>query len=277
MIGKAFDITPMTPREGLSKRELSSWEYAKIGLVGRMASMNFDFDLSRQSFDRVSELSLRYAMPMNALKVNHPRIYERLLKQRAIPYVRDLRNEYYSDVFSQYQLAKAVGNVDVFYSSVEKGAFSDKIRELQASERILERACAGTKLKAHPPGQYEPASDIGKLLSGEIKLELGSVSYGEMKKLSQERASPVKYRTVCFDGFLRTGVGDHPHTAFVKAGNVIVGYLEKDWKDVKPYLDKMGGAPNRTLDQKISQARQCQAGQQLSDSIKAKNDHYEGR
>lgn len=271
-IADAFYIAPENPRTGLASDELTIWEYKKIGLDGQMATKNFDFDLSRQSVERVSEISLRYAMPMNNLKKNSPRIYERLLLQRAIPHVRDLRNDYFMQVFSIYNLSKAVGAPDVFYRSVEGGEFADMIKELQSAERILERACKGTQIKARPVGEYDPKTDIDKLLSGELKLALGSASYQEMKGLSARENSPIMYRTVDFNGFMNSTPELYKFSvsAFIKDGKVVVGFLEKDHDKLKPILGKIRIQSKSNLNQQIADAEK-KLDQLASDSYRTKS------
>lgn len=258
MIADAYYISPDNPRKGLANDELTLWEYAKIGLDGGMATRNFDFDLEKQGFARVTELSLRYGMPMNVLKKNNPGIYEKLLKQRALPHVRDLRMDYYMEVFSKYNLAKAVGSEDVFYRAAENGEFKKMIEELQLSESILERACKGTKIDVWPVGKYDPAADLQKLLSGEVKLALGTASYYELKDLAAQQKTTVKYRTVDFSGFMNSidTLSNFSHSAFIKDGNVVVGFLEKDYSKIKPFLDKIRIASKGDLNQKIAHAQQ---------------------
>lgn len=267
LIANAFGISPVNPRSGLGVNELTLWDYEKIGLDGQLATKNFDFDLIRQGIDRVSELSARYAMPMNDLKRSYSFIYARLLKQRALPYVRDLRNIYYMDLFGAYNLAKAVGSLDVFHRAVQNGEFAGQIKELQNAERILKRACQGTQIDAWPVGEYNPEQDIEKIIAGTVKIPLGNASYQELKHLSEQEKSPVKYRTVSLDGFLSKtdGLGAFAHSAFLKDGNVVVGYLEKDNAQIKPLLDQIRIPFKESLNQKIAQAKQAQESQRSSD------------
>lgn len=268
-LAQAFTIAPENAKAGQSTGDLTVWEYEKIGLDGKMATRNFDFDLSRQSVERVSELSLRYAMPMNVLKKNNPWIYEKLLKQRAIPYVRDLRISYYQDIFARFHLDKAIGSEGLFAKAAQKGEFAKQIKELQTAERILKQACFGTQITAWPVGEYDPEKDLQKLLDGTIKIPLGNTSYLDLKRLSTQEKSPVKYRTVALDGFWNsyTALSDISHSAFLKDGNVVVGFLEKDLGKIKPILDKIRAPSKTSLNQQISNAQQ-RTVQQASDSFR---------
>lgn len=263
MIANAFHIEPQNPRAGLNPNELTLFEYNQIGLEGDLATKNFDFDIGRQGVERVKELSEKYNMSMNALKEISPRIFERLLRQRAIPFVRDLRNDYYKHVFDLYTFCSQANMTHVFFSRAESGAgFEDEIRALQNAERTLERACKGTSIEAYPVKDYNPGKDIAKLLSGEVKFPLGTVSYMQMKSLSEESKSPVKYQTCDLKGYLRTDLRRFNYSAFMKNGNVVVGFLEKDRGDIKPELDKIKAPSKGGLDGKIATAKQQQAEQE---------------
>lgn len=258
-LAEAFCISTSNPRGGLSDTELTSWEYKKIGLDGGMATKNFDFDLSRQDPSRVMELSLLYGMPMNVLKRQHTRIFEKLIRNRALPHIRDLRQDYYMEVFSHYNLARNMGSTGAFHKSVENGEFDERIKELKQAESILIRACSGTWIKARPVGEYEPAADIEKILAGEIKIPtLGNATYDEVKKRAEEQNTSVSYYTVDFDGFMNLNGKLDPfaHNAFLKDGNVVVQYLRKDWKDLKDIFSRIRIQRKENLNDKIAGAKE---------------------
>lgn len=271
-IGEAFNLVPVNPREGVQAGELTAWEYQKIGL-SYMASNNFEFDLFRQGQARVIELQLRYSMPMNVLKKNHPLIYERLLKQRAIPYVRDLRKDYYLEVFSQYNLAREIGSPQTFHRLVEQGEFEDMIKELYAAEKTLERACKGTSIKAWEPMQHDPVKDIEKILSGEIRYTMGNKNKWQMEALAKQAVTSIKYQDVDFGAFMSkyTLLDKFNHSTFFKDGKLIVAYLEKDRERIRPILDQMRAKSDKGLDQKIANARQRQARKSEQEQTETKN------
>lgn len=261
----AFSISTSNPRGGLADTELTSWEYKMIGLDGGMATKNFDFDLSRQDPSRVMELSLLYGMPMNVLKRQHTRIFEKLIRQRALPHVRDLRRDYYMEVFTHYNLARNIGSVDVFHKSVENGEFNERIKELKQAENLLIRACSGTWIKARPVGEYDPATDIEKILSGEIKIStLGNATFDEVKKRAEEQSTSVSYYTVDYDGFMNLNGKLKPftHNAFLKDGNVVVQYLRKDWKDLKDIFSGIRIQRKENLNDKIAGAKERSGNQE---------------
>lgn len=272
MLGEAFHILPVNPREGLQTGDLSVWDYEVIGLDGKMATRNFDFDPTRQDPSWIMQTSLRYAIPMNILKKTNRGIYEKLLWNRAIPHVRELRQDYYLEVLSQYQLAKAIGSQDVFEKIVDNGDFDKMIKDLQTAERVLERACRGTKIEARPVGEYDPKKDIDKILSGEAKLTLGNTSKSEMYKLAKQGDTSVKYQSADLVKFMADSMelDAFRHSAYLKDGKIIVAYLESDREEIKPLLDQMRLSKDN-LNDKISDAQQRQGAPEQSISGKEEN------
>lgn len=258
LLADAFNISPVNPRGGLTDAELTKWEYSKIGLDGAKATRNFDFDIERQGIKRVSELSLLYAMPMNVLKKNHPYIYEKLLRNKAIPYVKKLRVSYFMDVYSTYVLAMEIGSDKAFRAAVENGEFAETIKELQSAERILERACKDTRIEAWPVGEYDPVKDLDTILNGEPKLALGSVSKVDLTKIAEKEHTTAKYQSVDIRAFIlgQINLNDITHSASIKRGTVVIGYLEKDQAVVKPLLQPFRTSFRKTLDQTIHSAKQ---------------------
>ena len=162
-------------------------------------------------------------------------------------------------VLSQYQLAKTVGSLDAFDKIVASGEFDKMIKDLQIAERVLERACKGTKIEALPVGDYDPKKDVEKILSGESKLTLGNATKSEMYRLAKQGDTSVKYQSADLIKFMADfmDLDAFRHSAYLKDGKVIVAYLESDRKAIRPLLDKMRlGKEN--LNDKISDAQQRQ-------------------
>lgn len=218
---------------------LNDWEYRQIGLAGDLATKNMDFDLSRQSVEEITQLSQRYGIPMNDLRRQYPRVYEQLLRKKALPYVKQQRYDYYLEVYSQDRLAKAVGAEHLFQSPQIQDDLSTKITQLQRAEGILRRACEDTSIRAYPVGHYEPAEDLRRIQSGEIKIPLGAHSYWEMNKIAGGNHTAVKYRTVDVGAYLSGKLDSFVHSAFLKQDAVVVGYLETDYRQIRPVLDTM--------------------------------------
>ena len=260
-----YHIEPVNPRDGMSSSELTDWEYLQIGLYGDLSTKNFDFDMERMPIERIYEISNTYAIPMNELKKQYPKTYERIIRQHALPFVRELRNNYFLHVWERYQMAKTVGNPQLFYEGDLKAAFADELRELTGAERILERAVKDTGIKLRETEGYDPAKDLELLSNGEIKPGLSEVGYTEIQSASKKTGCPIKYRTMDYFDYLNSGLDQHFHSAFFKAGKVIVGYLDKDWKDLQPLIEKKKPA----LSDKLQAAKSIHAERKESTPIRS--------
>lgn len=269
------DTFHIVPETGIQRDAgLSDWEYRQIGLAGDLATKNMDFDLERQDVEKVSRLSQRYSMPLNDLRRQYPWAYEQILREKAIPYVKVQRYNYYLEVYTQGRLVKEVGAEQLFHSQQIQDALSSRISQLQRAEGILRRACENTALRAYPVGQYEPVQDLIRIQNGEIKIPLGEHTYWEMNKIAGENHTAVKYRTVAFTEYLSGKLEGFTHSAFLKQDAVVVGYLESDYRQIKPVLDTME-APRRaaendripakgnTLDTLVSDAKKQITQQQI--------------
>ena len=114
-LGNVFGILPTDPRAGLYSHELTNFEWEKIGLYGDSASKNYSFDIERMPIDRCWELSEQFNMPMNALRKAYPEVYEKMLREKALPHLRELRNRYYLNIYGEYRFTAELGNTDLFY------------------------------------------------------------------------------------------------------------------------------------------------------------------
>ena len=270
-LASAFGIEARNPRQGFASDALTDWEYSQIGLYGDLATKNFTFDLGRQSVERVSQLSSKYAMPMNELKKKHPQIFGQLLRDKALPFVRAMRNEYYLEIFSRYSLLKEMGNKDPHLDPdcIKLMDPAEQIEKLRNAERILSRACEKTAISPRPVGEYEVSSDLKKILAGEIRPDMGTTDYFGIQKAAKQQGTSIKYQTVDYGKYMASGqdpeaspgLDSFVHSAFLKEGKVIVGYLECDRAAIKPLLDEMKISAKKNLDEQISQAqKQVAAG-----------------
>lgn len=254
---EAYHVPLLHAREGLDAFELTDWEYKQIGLYGDMATKNFDFHADRMSLERLQEISDQYAIPMNELRRKHPKIYERLVRQKAIPFVRQLRNDYYLDVWGRYQLARAVGDSSLFEREETKKALSAEICNLQFAEKVLARAVKGTSIQLPPLREYDPVKDLECLSKGELKPTLGDASYREMQEAAKKQLTTVKYHTMDYDQYMNTDMSGHFHSAFLSAGRVVVGYLESDEPEFTPLFEAGEKVERRkgVLDHRIQKAK----------------------
>jgi len=241
-LAKAYDIQPQNASAEYDPNELSMWEYEKIGLSGDSATKNFDFNHEHLSIERMYELSRQYDMPMNQLRKKHPKIYEKILRNKALPYICDLRNEYYLSVWTHHQMMKAIGKPDLFYSPDHIALFDTQIKDLQRAERILNRAIHKTEISPLPVRKYDVAEDFSLLSKGEIKPVLGPASYIDMKQAARKEGSTVKYKVFDYDSYVKTMLhytDGLQYSAFLTAGRVVIGYLEKDEAQFRSFFEKM--------------------------------------
>ncbi len=270
-LADSFHISPETgPQQGTG---LNDWEYRQIGLAGDLATKNMEFDLAHQSLEAATQISRQYGMPMNDLRRQYPQTYEQLIRHKAIPYVRQQRYDYYLEVFTQGRLAKAMGAEQLFNSPQIQDALANRISQLQRAEGILHRACEGTYIRAYPAGQYEPTEDLRRIQSGEIKIPLGERTYWEMNKIAGEKHTAVKYRTVDVGEYLSGKLDGFTHSAFLKQDAVVVGYLESDYRQMRPVLDTMREKerqppPRSTLDTLVADAQKQITQQQAKPPVR---------
>lgn len=269
-LADTFHIPPEAGKQ--RKTGLNSWEYRQIGLAGDLATKNMDLDLTRQDVEAVSQLSQRYGIPMNDLRRQYPRVYEQLLRSKAIPYVRRQRYDYYLEVYTQGRLTKAVGSEQLFQSQQIQDALCTRISQLQRAEGLLRRACENTAIQAYPVGHYEPTADLKRIQYGEIKIPLGERTYWEMNKIAGENHTAVKYRTVDVVEYLSGKLDGFTHSAFLKCDTVVVGYLESDYRQIRPVLDIMRvnerQPPDSTLDALVADAKKQISQQQTHSPVK---------
>lgn len=244
-LADAFHIDPIDPHQKRDPYEVSDWEYKKIGLHADFATKNFVVDSECLDFRRYLMLLDKYGIPMNELREKHPKTYERILRQRALPYVRELKNEYYMDLWSEYKFANEVGGPKLFFDVLQQEGsslqiqFSSQIKELKDAERIFAKACHGTEIKFPPGKEYEPQKDLELLSQGEIRPTLSQYSYNYLQKAAKDAGCPIRYRVADYTKYICSDMDQYLHSAFFKAGLVYVGYLEKDKTVLTPILNKL--------------------------------------
>ena len=242
-LGETYGIPAADRRQGLSSHELTSWEYAKLGIYADLATKNFEFNTDRMPYERICEISEKYSIPMNELRKKHPKIYERIIRQKALSHVRGLRNEYYLDLWNQYQTATHMGNPSLFFTPETFAYFDDQLKALREAERILSKAVQGTQIHLRPMGEYEPAKDLELISDGKVKPTLGPAGYQEMQDAAKLADSTVHYRTVDYDRYVQhmmQPAEELLYSAFLRSGRVVIGYLTADYDRFKPYFDQMG-------------------------------------
>lgn len=271
-LAEAFHIQPRTQQKARDSNELADWEWERLGLYADVATKNFVFDAERMSIERMYEISEKYKMPMNELRKKHPKTYERLLKEKAFPFMRQLRNEYYLSIWGRYQTAKSIGNTNLFFAESLQSSFAEDRKFVEQAERALGKAIEGTNIPEQPKRDYDPAKVLESLTNGAIKPTLTEVGYPEMMQAKKDNRCEIEYRTVDYDAYMASPLKDYCpltgrkyyHSAFLKAGKVVVGYLSVDEKFIGPVLDTI--APKKQPQYRQSSYNQSrQATRQTKD------------
>ena len=251
LIQDAFHVSEDRQRNPVSRYDLMDWEYQAIGLYGDRATKNFTFDVERMSMERIQQISEKYAMPMNELRIKHPKTYKRLLLEKALPHLRSLRTNYLIAVWNHYLFCTRHVTPEYFYMGDLRQQFADDLKPLETAERILRKAVHNTDIKLPDQPTYDPVRDLDRLLGGQAKPDLGNMTYSALQALAEEYGCRVKYRTVPYDNFCADSVlSRYPHTAFLKAGKVTIGYLVTDQPALALTLDAMRPLKNQRYPRK---------------------------
>lgn len=263
MLAEAYGVEALDLRKDRDPNELTYFEYARIGIAGEIATKNFEFNVDRMPYERIIEISQKYSsLDMNELRKKHPKMYEKVLRQKALPFVRNLRNEYFLDLWAQYKLTCDIGNPSLFFRPDSIAFFDNQIKDLQQTERILARAVQGTSIVLRPTREYDPAKDIEMLSKGEIKPVMGTASYPEMQDAAKETNCSVKYRTVDYGKYVEHMMDegeDLLYSAFLQSGRVVIGYLEADLERFKPFFEKMKPTPAKTEGERSNSYQRTQS------------------
>ena len=106
--------------------------------------------------------------------------------------------------------------------------------------------------------EYDPVKDLELLSNGEARPGLSEVTYNDILAASKETGCPIKYRTMDYMAYMNSDLDQHFHSAFFKSGKVIVGFLDKDWKELQPLIEQKKPA----LSEKLQAAKAIQAERQ---------------
>lgn len=247
-LGNAFNLKPESLSDIKNRfRVMSNTDYARIGLYADLATKNFTFPVEHFSFEKLMEIELRYKMSMNELRKQHPKVYERVIKEKAIPYVDCLRNQYFLEIWKYYNFLETFKNTYLFYDSEKTvNRFKPQTEELEKAEKALYKACYNTSLKVSHNNKYDPLRIIAQMRSGLLNISLGDHTAEELKRLNPDKISPFK---ISHDAFFHKQLSDclskFPHSATFswegveilctpESGKVLLGII----KNLSPaYLD----------------------------------------
>ena len=181
-LANRFHIEPMNNSEYFKRNELTNREYEKIGIYGDLATKNLDIDLEKMSIAEAQEYSLKYKMSVNELRKAYPKVYTYdILVKRAIPYVRNLRNEYYWSLYQKISLHfTAVGHFDI--NNIVQEELKELIEQreqLEKTEKCLKRALAGTPL-SFDYRHYNLLKDLELVYTGKVVIRIGDKTYTQL-------------------------------------------------------------------------------------------------
>ena len=220
-LGDTFALQPESPAQARHRfHTMTKTEYARIGLHWDLATKNFSYPIDRCSTEKLLGIELRYQMPMNALRKKHPKTYERILREKAVPYVDQLRNLYYLEIWNHYCLLQALGRTFLFYDSERtKQQFSALTHQLEQAERALYKAGQGTGLSIPEPSLYDPLRVISRFLTDRLQISIGPCT-------TQDFSGKASGSTVSFDvsieSYYDSILEDLPHTAELSKDHVTI-------------------------------------------------------
>jgi len=254
-LAEAFHITPKGQVNSLSGN-LTDKQYAKIGLYGDLATKNFRFNVEHMDLEKIQEISDKYAIPMNQLKKDRPYTFERLLKRISVPFIEDMRNSLYMDIWlNREAVRKAEATGDLVF---QRHDFLQELEELRDVDQIFDRAIIGTKMKSFQHKIYDPKEILKKMDAGEIKPKFGSRTFRQMQKLAKKHQTTVKYRALDARPIYYEGTeifGQIPYSAFLDRGKAMIGYLESDLDLLRPIFDQYGWKDPSKLHEKLKAAK----------------------
>jgi len=220
-LGDAFALQPESPAQARHRfRTMSKTEYARIGLHWDLATKNFSYPIDRCSADKLVGIELRYQMSMNALRKKHPKTYERILREKAVPYVEQLRNLYYLEIWNHYCLLQTLGRTFLFYDSERtQQHFSGLTHQLEQAEKALYKAGQGTGLSIPEPSHYDPLRVISRFLTDRLRISIGPCS---VKEFSGKGNGTSFSFDVPIDCYYDATLEDLPHAAELSKDHVTI-------------------------------------------------------
>lgn len=242
-LAESFYIEPINNIEYQNRNELTDYQYEKIGIQGDLATKNLDFDLEKYSMESAQKFSDKYHMTVNKLRTTYPEFYTyKILMGKAIPFVSNLRNEYYAKLYNHYLLAKSLNVTNPTELSDSSLSKFEKFRvELTNAEKLLHKAAKGTSMEERLPlKQYDVRTDYQALIEGVVSFQIGDISYNDIKQQARQQDVVVHYRSVMLDDYLslrREGITDVPHAAFVRGDKVNLVFLPEHSISIENFIE----------------------------------------
>lgn len=192
-LGQMFCIQPQNNENKEFSWELSDRQWSKIGISGDLATKNFDFNFDiPNAVKRNEAIAKKYNMSMNELRKKNPGVYKKVLQNRAFSYMYACQQQYFHALDNEFFSMK-LGGFTAFDKITSYGRYEVQkiVDEIQKSEYILKQALKGTDLK-FDFYTFDIDADFQKIVSGEMSLEVGTVSLYDVKWNAKERNHPLK-------------------------------------------------------------------------------------
>ena len=233
-IAENFSLEPINGNKSFDFRPLSNWEYEQIGLYGDMASKNIAFPVFSEDVDKLCEISYMYRFSMNDLKKEFLEGYEYILKERAMPYIASLENQYFREVFCYYELLKMFGKqVDFYDSAVTDKKFKEKENSVYRAKNILYKAAFNTSLDVPHPKHISPQRVISHLLQGKISIILSGLTDELLSKTVENNKIILNELNLDFDQYSFLNLDDIPHCASYSQGKVRLKYYSSFEEEIQ--------------------------------------------
>lgn len=271
-LGEAFGLKPCMTRQQLMDRPLTNWEYSRIGLHGDMATKNFVFPIETLPIQELAEIGSSYRMPLNQLLRKAPEVYRSLIRHTAMPYVENLRNSYYLDIWNYFHLVYAMGDNSTNLYSADKvrDRFKKDTSLLNKAEQVLYRAGKNAGLDVPEPSRHDPVAVIRQLLHGNLPITLGNTSRDSLSRIAQETGCTVLEGKVSFYSYFDERLLGFRHAAAYQGGEVSVQYLSSDASHIRPLLQELSAIPSRPLEAQIKEAAQKRQSKELQSAAPEK-------
>lgn len=270
-LASMFGIESIRQNSYEDSKELSNWEWGKIGIYGDVAMKNMEFSFNRpDSMERNMELAMKYRMSMNELRKEHPSTYKSILYKRGSSYVYALRQEYYNRMYLTREFMKSGGYQD--FSKLPDSSYEELkeyATDLTNSERILKNALEGTGLH-YPFTSYDVNSDWKKVLNGTLVVEFGSKTAYDMKRYAQNMRVSVVTREYDVDVVDRLQVEHRLSFPFAakRKGNMVQVSVEKKYIGVFEEAQRQAEKKcmkGKSLEEKIQNATSVKESAQASE------------
>ena len=85
---------------------LTDNQYVKIGIQPRLATMNFNYDLTKQSIEQLKKWNDKYFMSVPQLAERYPDVYNRMIDTIAVKKISYYRDIYYDELKQQKYIFK---------------------------------------------------------------------------------------------------------------------------------------------------------------------------